>query len=142
MADCDLCAQLWSLQHAVAKPPRILRSPVLAPQDGDEPGVAAVVRELQPRFAQAARGFAFWQKAPRVPELGAGQPGHAWLAQHYKWGLDRVFHGAPQQQQQQQQQGEAAGAAGAVEAEGGGGARRHSHVVIVEDDMLFSPGGC
>ena len=38
------------------------------------------------------------------------QPGHAWLAQHYKWGLDRVF----------------------LE-------RKHSHVIIVEDDMLFSP---
>lgn len=39
------------------------------------------------------------------------QAGHAWLAQHYKWGLDRVFH-AP---------------------------RSHSHVVVVEDDMVFSP---
>ena len=38
------------------------------------------------------------------------QPGHAWLTQHYKWGLDRVFF-----------QG------------------NHSHVIIIEDDMLFSP---
>ena len=38
------------------------------------------------------------------------QEGHAWLAQHYKWGLDRAF----------------------IE-------RQHSHVIIVEDDMLFSP---
>ena len=38
------------------------------------------------------------------------QPGHAWLARHYKWGLDRVFL-----------------------------QRKHSHVIIVEDDMLFSP---
>ena len=38
------------------------------------------------------------------------QPGHAWLSQHYKWGLDRVF----------------------LE-------RGHSHVIVVEDDMMFSP---
>ena len=41
---------------------------------------------------------------------GCLQPGHAWLSQHYKWALDRVF----------------------LE-------RGHSHVVIVEDDMVFSP---
>ena len=41
---------------------------------------------------------------------GCMQPGHAWLSQHYKWGLDRVF----------------------LE-------RGHSHVIIVEDDMVFSP---
>ncbi len=38
------------------------------------------------------------------------QEGHAWLAQHYKWGLDRAF----------------------IE-------RHHSHVIVIEDDMLFSP---
>ena len=40
----------------------------------------------------------------------AVQPGHAWLTQHYKWGLDRLLleHG-------------------------------HSHAIIIEDDMLFSP---
>ena len=38
------------------------------------------------------------------------QPGHAWLTQHYKWGLDRVFFRG-----------------------------NHSHVIIIEDDMLFSP---
>lgn len=38
------------------------------------------------------------------------QPGHAWLSQHYKWALDRVF----------------------LE-------QQHSHAIIVEDDMLFSP---
>ena len=38
------------------------------------------------------------------------QPGHAWLTQHYKWGLDRVFS-----------------------------ERNHSHAIIIEDDMLFSP---
>ena len=39
------------------------------------------------------------------------QPGHAWLSQHYKWGLERLFE--PQ--------------------------RRHSHAIICEDDMQFSP---
>ena len=37
------------------------------------------------------------------------QAGHAWLSQHYRWGLKKVF-----------QEG-------------------HSHVIILEDDMLFSP---
>lgn len=37
------------------------------------------------------------------------QPGHAWLAQHYKWGLDRAF----------------------LE-------KSHSHVIILEDDMIFA----
>ena len=41
----------------------------------------------------------------------AAQPGQAWLAQHYRWGLGRVFDGK----------------------------RRHSHVVVLEDDMVFSP---
>lgn len=39
------------------------------------------------------------------------QPGHAWLAQHYRWGLGRAFDRR----------------------------RGHSHVVVVEDDMVFSP---
>ena len=39
------------------------------------------------------------------------QPGHAWLAQHYRWGLGRAFDRK----------------------------RGHSHVVVVEDDMVFSP---
>lgn len=37
------------------------------------------------------------------------QPGHAWLTQHYKWALDRIF----------------------IE-------RNHSHAIILEDDMLLS----
>jgi alpha-1,3-mannosyl-glycoprotein beta-1,2-N-acetylglucosaminyltransferase len=79
-------------------------------QDGNESSVAAVAGALAPDFLRTARGFEFWQKSPRVAALGAGQAGHAWLAQHYRWGLDRLF----------------------LE-------RRHSHAVIVEDDMLFSP---
>lgn len=89
-------------------------APPRAPQDGNSPGVAELVGQLGASLRRAARDFAFWQKAPRVAQLpGAKQPGHAWLAQHYKWGLDRVFN-----------------------------ERGHSHVIIVEDDMLFSPGGC
>jgi hypothetical protein len=81
-------------------------------QDGGHEGVAEVARQLAPAFRRAAAGYAFWQKLPRVAALAAEQAGHAWLAQHYKWGLDKVF----------------------LE-------EQHSHVVVVEDDMLFSPGG-
>ncbi|KAI3435729.1 hypothetical protein D9Q98_001787 [Chlorella vulgaris] len=83
---------------------------VYVSQDGNESGVAGVAAGLAPEFSRRARGFELWQKQPRVPQLGGAQAGHAWLAQHYKWGLDRVF----------------------LE-------RGHSHVVVVEDDMLFSP---
>ena len=38
------------------------------------------------------------------------QAGHAWLSQHYRWGLSKLF-----------------------EEEG------HSHAIILEDDMLLSP---
>lgn len=41
---------------------------------------------------------------------GASQPGHAWLSQHYKWGLDKIF------------------------LEEG-----RTHAIIIEDDMIFSP---
>lgn len=53
-------------------------------QDGDAEPVAAVARQLAPAFLRSARGFEFWQKTPRVPALSEKQPGHAWLAQHYK----------------------------------------------------------
>jgi alpha-1,3-mannosyl-glycoprotein beta-1,2-N-acetylglucosaminyltransferase len=79
-------------------------------QDGNDTGVADVVASLAPHFLRRAGGFALWQKTPRVPALGPKQAGHAWLAQHYKWGLDKLFQ------------------------------EKHSHAVIVEDDMLFSPG--
>ena len=38
------------------------------------------------------------------------QAGHAWLSQHYRWALSRLF----------EEQG-------------------HTHAIILEDDMLFSP---
>lgn len=54
------------------------------------------------------RGYTHWQRE-RVPQLGAHQQGHAWLAQHYKWAIDRIFK-----------------------------EKAHSHIIIAEDDMLFS----
>ena len=87
--------------------------------DGDDGAVArvasprsTVARRLQP---PATRGYEHW-KRPRVPQLGYGQPGHAWLAQHYKWAIDRAF-----------------------EAGRGSTGGSHSHVIIVEDDMRLSP---
>lgn len=79
-------------------------------QDGNHTGVQGVIETHRAALAALTAGFESWQR-PRVPQLGPRQPGHAWLAQHYKWGLDRLF------------------------LKGG-----HSHAVIVEDDMLFSPG--
>lgn len=81
-------------------------------EDGDDKAVTNLVRSWHGRFRRKARSFEHWQRR-RVPIKGHpnDQPGHAWLTQHYKWGLERVFdatHG-------------------------------HSHVIIVEDDMLFSP---
>jgi hypothetical protein len=42
-------------------------------------------------------------------EMVRTQPGHAWVAQHYHWALDQLFHD-----------------------------KQHSHVILVEDDMLFA----
>jgi hypothetical protein len=44
-----------------------------------------------------------------VGERARAQPGHAWVAQHYQWALDRLFND-----------------------------KQHSHVILVEDDMLFA----
>ena len=83
---------------------------VYVSQDGDDASVARVASGAAGRLgAPRTRGFAHWRR-PRTPQLGYGQPGHAYLAQHYKWALDKVF----------------------LE-------RGHSHVIVVEDDMLFSP---
>jgi hypothetical protein len=57
----------------------------------------------------ATRGAQHWHHPRDAPVLGAKQPGHAWLTQHYRWAMDEVF------------------------------LRGHSHVVVVEDDMEFSP---
>ena len=76
------------------------RLPVYVSQDGDHGPTAEV-----------ARGFnvTLWQR-PRVALLGPKQQGQAYLAQHYKWALDRVL----------------------LE-------RGHSHAILLEDDMVFSP---
>ncbi len=84
---------------------------VYVSQDGFDESVARVAIEGQLRGLgkPQTRGYEHWQRE-RIPQLGHNQPSHAWLAQHYKWALDKVF----------------------IE-------RAHSHVIIVEDDMLFSP---
>ena len=74
--------------------------PVYVSQDGDHAPTAAVAR----RFS-----VTHWQR-PRVALLSPRQQGQAWLAQHYKWALDRVL----------------------LE-------RNHSHAILLEDDMVFSP---
>ena len=97
--------------HSLAGLEGLSRFAVYVSQDGGEERVAQVVAAAAPLLARRAARFAHWQKLPRVAALGPRQQGHAWLAQHYKWGMDRVF------------------------LEEG-----HSHVVVVEDDMIFSPG--
>ncbi|KAK9811645.1 hypothetical protein WJX72_007588 [[Myrmecia] bisecta] len=79
-------------------------------QDGNFTGVRDLVQRMRERLSPPhTRAFQYWQRE-RVAQLRPNQAGHAWLSQHYKWGLDRVF----------------------LE-------RGHSHAIIVEDDMLFSP---
>ena len=73
--------------------------PVYVSQDGDHAPTAAMARRFK---------VTHWQH-PRRALLGPKQQGQAYLAQHYKWALDRVFE------------------------------RNHSHAIIVEDDMTFSP---
>lgn len=92
--------------------PQLKKFAVYVSQDGHSSSVAAIVTAWQRRLRKKARKFEHWQR-PRVPLKGHShkQLGHAWLSQHYKWGLDRVFH-AP---------------------------LSHSHVIVVEDDMVFSP---
>lgn len=84
---------------------------VYVSQDGNDVGVSGVAAAAESRGLgrPKTRGYTHW-KRERIPQLGRNQPGHAWLAQHYKWAIDRIF----------------------LE-------RRHSHLIIAEDDMLFSP---
>ena len=79
------------------------RYPLFISQDGSHEGVAEVVR----RFAALFPHYNFWQR-PRIAAW-PNQSSAAWLAQHFKYALDRVF----------------------VE-------RNHSHVILLEDDMLFA----
>jgi len=88
-------ASLFSVEGASALP-------VYVSQDGDHAPTAAVARRFN---------VTLWQR-PRVPLLSPGQQGQAYLAQHYKWALDRVLLGD---------------------------AQNHSHAIVLEDDMVFSP---
>ena len=82
---------------------------VYVSQDGAQEDVGMVAKAAGANLGTPrTRGYQHWQRQ-RVPQLGSKQPGHAWLAQHYKWAIDRIFH-----------------------------ERGHSHVIIAEDDMLFS----
>ena len=74
--------------------------PVYVSQDGDHAPTAAVARRFN---------VTLWQR-PRVPLLSPKQQGQAYLAQHYKWALDRVL----------------------LE-------RNHSHAIVLEDDMARPP---
>lgn len=83
---------------------------VYVSQDGDHDGVASLINDyLETRLKEPnTKRAEHWQRE-RIPQLSPDQPGHAWLTQHYKWGLNRVF----------------------LE-------RNHSHAIILEDDMIFS----
>ena len=74
--------------------------PVYVSQDGDHAPTAAVARQFN---------VTLWQR-PRVPLLSPLQQGQAYLAQHYKWALDRVL----------------------LE-------QKHSHAIVLEDDMVRPP---
>ena len=89
----ETLTSLLSVEGAVA-------IPVYVSQDGDHAPTAAVARWFN---------VTHWQR-PRVALLSPRQQGQAWLAQHYRWALDRVL----------------------LE-------RNHSHAILLEDDMVFSP---
>ena len=74
-------------------------------QDGSQPDLAPL---LAPFVAQ--HGLTYIHREPRTPLASPTQGGTAYLAQHYKWAFDTLFH-----------------------------ERAHSHVVVIEDDMLVSP---
>ncbi|GAB4822166.1 hypothetical protein N2152v2_009212 [Parachlorella kessleri] len=97
--------------HSLANLTGLERYTVYVSQDGNDTRVEQLVSGLSSTLfgRGVARAFVHWMR-PRVPQLSDKQPGTAWLAQHYGWGLERVF----------MEQG-------------------HSHAIIVEDDMLFSP---
>jgi alpha-1,3-mannosyl-glycoprotein beta-1,2-N-acetylglucosaminyltransferase len=79
---------------------------VYVSQDGADPSVAAVVREMQERFASSFPGvqFAHWNH-PQERLRGDDQLGYSKLARHFGWALGRLF------------------------------ALGHPRVIIVEDDL-------
>jgi alpha-1,3-mannosyl-glycoprotein beta-1,2-N-acetylglucosaminyltransferase len=102
---------LMQTLNSLAKLTGLNEVTVYVSQDGFDPSVASVAKTAKRRGLGKphTRGYEHWQR-DRVPLLGPNQPGHAWLAQHYKWAIDKVF----------------------LE-------RHHTHVIIAEDDMIFSP---
>jgi hypothetical protein len=94
---------------SLARLPGLRNYSVYVSQDGTFPNVSAAIGGFNATFLAMARSFEHWQK-PRPP--GKRQGGPAWISQHYKWGLGRVFE-----------------------------ERNHSHAIVLEEDMVFSPGG-
>ena len=95
--------------QALASTPGLDEVSVYVSQDGNDVGVHGVAEALHLHFEPPkARKFAHWHH-PRDHPVRPHQRGTAWLAQHYKWALDKIFH-----------------------------EHNHSHVIIVEDDMIFS----
>jgi len=78
-------------------------------QDGNNPRVRQVVEAMGRKlfYWPRVRSFTHWMR-DREPLLGKDQKGHAYVAQNYRFSLDRIFK------------------------------KGHSHVIIVEDDMNFS----
>jgi hypothetical protein len=81
---------------------------VYVSQDGVFANVSETISGFNATLSRKARTFEHWQKV-RPP--GKKQGGPAWISQHYKWGLSRVFED-----------------------------RNHSHAIMLEEDMLLSPG--
>ena len=95
--------------QTLASTPGLDEVSVYVSQDGNDVGVHGVAEALHLHFEPPkARKFAHWHH-PRDHPVRPHQRGTAWLAQHYKWALDKIFH-----------------------------EHNHSHVIIVEDDMIFS----
>jgi len=65
------------------------RFTVYVSQDGNKASVGALINSLKPVFATPKTvAFEHWQKQ-RDPHRKQG--GAAWISQHYKWGLTRLF---------------------------------------------------
>lgn len=81
-------------------------------QDGDDGPTARVIQQaLAANFTKTScKSSLNWQRQ-RIAEISPDQAGHAWLTQHYRWGIDTLFEHSD----------------------------KYTHVVIIEDDMVFSP---
>jgi len=105
---------------------------VIISQDGTDQPTADVIRQAGRRTTFSVgknnnvKSFQHWQHPRTIPSYVSSssdqqqqqqQPGHAWLAQHYKWALSRLFNTNTKNKDE----------------------KSYSHVIIIEDDMLFSP---